>query len=68
GVYATGTGVVTISGVNISNVAMGVWVKGGTLTMNNGEITFKGAGNGKGLSIEGTATATITGTTIRGMD
>ncbi|WP_158245060.1 hypothetical protein, partial [Bartonella bovis] len=26
------------------------------------------AGNGKGLSIEGTATATITGTTIRGMD
>ncbi|WP_146023854.1 right-handed parallel beta-helix repeat-containing protein, partial [Bartonella bovis] len=33
-----------------------------------GEITFKGAGNGKGLSIEGTATATITGTTIRGTD
>ncbi|WP_425290196.1 hypothetical protein, partial [Bartonella bovis] len=58
GVYATGTGAVTISGVNISNVAMGVWVKGGTLTMDKGSIGFKGE---HGVKIEnGVTSATLT--------
>ncbi|WP_158244978.1 right-handed parallel beta-helix repeat-containing protein, partial [Bartonella bovis] len=64
GVGATGT--LNMDDVHILNVGTGVWVQRGTVTINKGEITFKGAGNGKGLSIEGTATATITGTTIRG--
>ncbi|WP_146023860.1 hypothetical protein, partial [Bartonella bovis] len=72
GVYVeNGAGEVTLNmdDVHILNVGTGVWVSRGTLTMNNGSIGFKnGDGNGKGLSIEGTATATITGTTIRGMD
>ncbi|WP_208431903.1 right-handed parallel beta-helix repeat-containing protein [Bartonella bovis] len=68
GVYATGAGTLNMDDVRISNVGTGVWVKQGTLMMTNGSIGFKGNGNGKGLSIEGTANATITGTTIRGMD
>ncbi|ENN90501.1 hypothetical protein BBbe_10550 [Bartonella bovis 91-4] len=66
--YATGAGTLNMDDVRISNVGTGVWVKQGTLMMTNGSIGFKGNGNGKGLSIEGTANATITGTTIRGMD
>ncbi|WP_204379488.1 hypothetical protein, partial [Bartonella bovis] len=73
GTSGQGTGVLmessqtlNMTGVTISNVGTGVWVKRGTLTMNNGEIGFKGAGEGKGLSIEGTANATITGTRITG--
>uniref|UniRef100_UPI001304F42A right-handed parallel beta-helix repeat-containing protein n=1 Tax=Bartonella bovis TaxID=155194 RepID=UPI001304F42A len=64
GVYATGTGVVTISGVNISNVAMGVWVKGGTLTMDKGSIEFK---RDYGVKVEsGVTSATLTDVVIRG--
>ncbi|WP_244591449.1 right-handed parallel beta-helix repeat-containing protein, partial [Bartonella bovis] len=57
-----------MTGVNISEVGTGVWVKQGTLTMTRGSIEFKGNGNGKGLSVQNAANATITGTTIRGMD
>ncbi|WP_204379507.1 hypothetical protein, partial [Bartonella bovis] len=53
GVGATGT----LTKVDISGVGTGVWVKQGTLEMTNGSIEFKGNGDGKGLSIEGTANA-----------
>ncbi|WP_204379512.1 hypothetical protein, partial [Bartonella bovis] len=44
GVYATGTGAGTLNmtGVNISEVGTGVWVKRGTLEMTDGLIEFKG--------------------------
>ncbi|WP_158245002.1 hypothetical protein, partial [Bartonella bovis] len=69
GVYATGVGklTLTMTGVNISNVAMGVEATNGTLTMTNGAITFKGGKNNYGIGVgSGVTMATVTGTRITG--
>ncbi|WP_342210282.1 right-handed parallel beta-helix repeat-containing protein, partial [Bartonella bovis] len=53
-----------MTNVQISDVAMGVEAKkGGTLTIKEGSIGFK---KDYGIGVWGTATANITGTTIRG--
>ncbi|WP_146023850.1 right-handed parallel beta-helix repeat-containing protein [Bartonella bovis] len=55
-----------MTGVTISNVGTGVWMKQGTLTIKEGSIGFKGGENNYGVMVGGTATATITGTRITG--
>ncbi|WP_204379494.1 hypothetical protein, partial [Bartonella bovis] len=56
-----GTGVImggremTMTGVQISNVAMGVWVKGGTLTISGGTMT----GVQTGITMSGSGTLTV---------
>ncbi|WP_204379501.1 hypothetical protein, partial [Bartonella bovis] len=64
GVYATGEVTLDMTGVNISEVGTGVWVKQGTLTMNKGEIGFKGD---YGVKVEnGVTSARLTSVVIRG--
>ncbi|ENN90768.1 hypothetical protein BBbe_10430 [Bartonella bovis 91-4] len=61
-----GTGTLTISGVQISEVKMGVEAITGTLTIKGGEIGFKdGAGN-YGVRVQNGATANLTSVTIKG--
>ncbi|ENN90790.1 hypothetical protein BBbe_10320 [Bartonella bovis 91-4] len=69
GVYATGMGTLTLkmTGVNISNVAMGVEATNGTLTMTRGSIEFKNGRDNYGIGVGKSVTlATITGTKITG--
>ncbi|WP_035464532.1 hypothetical protein [Bartonella bovis] len=69
GVYATGVGEVTLTmtGVNISNVAMGIEATAGTLTIKGGEIGFKDGRDNYGIGVGKSVTlATVTGTTITG--
>ncbi|WP_208431910.1 right-handed parallel beta-helix repeat-containing protein, partial [Bartonella bovis] len=63
GLYVEGTA--TMNGGEISNVSEGVYATGaGNLTINGGtNITFKGD---YGVKVMGTATANITGATIKG--